>query len=240
MYLNFTCFILHFFNVATRKFKITYVARIIYLLGSTGLELHRMLCVQNHLNLTEKIVPAHTDPCATPGCKWGRARQRSQARFLGSSPHNLRLSRSHLHQPLVGVTWGDTSKQKPCLKFPTVSIWKAQVLGITPSPRPERSLIASLFLCLQAVISDLNLDLTQVTASPNLILPCDMAARKPWQVITMSSGCKTDTRVERKPSPLRGDWAWAPTCSYCPSDSDIFWPFSPSSSAVQSPRQYTW
>lgn len=180
MYLNFTCFILLFFNVATRKFKISYVAHVVYLLGSAGLELHQMLCVQNHLNLTEKIVPAHTDPCPTPGRKWGRARHRSQARFLRSCPHNLCLSRSHLHQALVGVTWGDTSKQKHCLKFIIISMWEDQVLGIAPSPRPEWSLKGSLFLCLRAMISDLHLDLTQGTASPNLILPCDVAARKPW------------------------------------------------------------
>lgn len=29
-----------------------HVAHILYLLGSAGLELHQMVCVQNHINLT--------------------------------------------------------------------------------------------------------------------------------------------------------------------------------------------
>ena len=36
--INVTCFFSWFFNVATRKFKITYAAHIIFLLDSAGLE----------------------------------------------------------------------------------------------------------------------------------------------------------------------------------------------------------
>lgn len=117
------------------------------------------------------------------------------------------------------VSWGDSFKQRPNLKFIRISKWKDQLLGIL-LPRAEWSPNSFSLLYLRAVIIYLKLNQTQLTAPPYLSLPYDLSGRKLDDDHHVPIDAQDWCRSGVETFPRKRNSAWAPACSYCSLDSD--------------------